>query len=355
MVTRRYKKVNKCGRVLSRRNHGIILINPHQHTTTDIPSCQAGLDQSICVDGSPFRHGWNVTTIKSTATILTAAPPQPPPETAVRIWTTRLVYLAVLYQQNRAALPEYRYRRQLQSQTTSPAHNIFEQDYECPSANYLAYALDASGLGANMKTGAYDALRVAITMDRQLLLLNGMPRFQQRQYFRDPWPLVSCPRHGFQCFFLPLSPCVPTLDQVQNATLFRGPKGLRTVFVSEQNFSNSWADQRILIFPRAHTRKEPKSFRFRLVDFCREMINEGLIPNSTIINKAVDRILHPPTGHLASWATSEAGMEIEGALMLYLMRPQTRFWEQLQIIQKTIFEEQRNVTRSLGLPIRGEL
>lgn len=290
------------------------------------------LDQTICIDESPFRDGWSV--------------PEAANAETVRFWTTRLVYLATTYQQHRLAVEEYEHRKTAPEgcQEARKAHKIAENDYECPKARFLVFSLNSFGLGVNLKTGGIMALRTAIATDRMLLFVNGqqnVTKFQQR------WQLVSCDRGDFQCFFLPPTPCVPTEEELQNAM---GTKAINGLLKSRGNVTNYMEDHRVVVYPKKTPQKEPRAFRPRLVELCHELIAMGVVPDTPVVHKAIARILAPDPNPVKS---CEADFEIGAALLLYMMRPRNEFMQELQKIQESITKQHDEEPRpSLGLPIR---
>ena len=312
-------------------------IPTHTAAIQDSPPYQSALDQTICVDGSPFREGWKVSEEENANTI--------------RFWTARLVYLSIAYHQHYPAFDEYRHR-----QTAPPSceasrrkYKLSENDYECPTAKFLVYPLKEFGLGVNMKLGALMALRTAIATGRILLLVNGL---EEVRSLRRPWPLVSCARKDFQCFFLPLSPCVPTKEELQRAPMFGG-KEARSIYSRRGNFSDFMEHERVLIFPATHPTKEPFSFRQRLVNICHELIRKGIIPDAPVVHKALSRLLN--TTSVGRSKKAEADYEIGGGILSYLMRPRPEFLQELQNIQRSLSTELKAETYpTMGLPIRGE-
>lgn len=301
------------------------------------PLFQPTLDQTICIDGSPFREGWQVTGEQNSS--------------AIRFWTARLVYLAIAYHQHRPAFDEYQHRQATQSSCMDARekYKLTNNDYECPTAKFLVYPLKEFGLGVNMKHGALLALRIAIATDRMLLLVNNLKEVRS---LRRPWPLVSCPRKDFQCFFLPPSPCTPTREEVQRAPYFAG-KQTDAIYSRGGNFSNFMQHERILIYPANHPMKEPLSFRQRLVDICHELISRSIVPDKAIIYKAMERLFERSSTD--PFKETEADYEIAGGILAYLMRPRPRFLQELQKIQYSLSSQLKaEAYPTMGLPIRGE-
>eukprot|EP00977_Amphora_coffeiformis_P004963 scaffold1058_cov163-Amphora_coffeaeformis.AAC.3 len=295
----------------------------------NIAPYQFALDQTICLDGSPFREGWKVSDEDNSDSI--------------RFWTTRLIYLAIAYHQHRPAFNEYQYRKSAPSScvVSRRDYKLSENDYECPSAKFLVFSLNEKGLGVNMKMGALMALRVAIATDRMLLLVNGL------EGVGSPWQLVSCARKDFQCFFLPLSPCVPTKEELQRAPQLNANKIVR----KKGNFSGYMQHERVLIFPPNHPTNEPLSFRQRLVDMCRELIGKGIIPDTPVVHKAMARLLD--TTYTNRTKGTVADYELGGGILSYLMRPRPEFLQVLQKIQQSLSTQiEAESYPTMGLPIR---
>ena len=142
----------------------------------------------------------------------------------------RLLFLSIHHHQHRHALREVRMRHT--SGINEVIHNailrgrIFSQnftspgifDYECPDAKFLVGALPGgSGLGHEIRKIAVETIKAAMFSDRVALFINSArsgPEETQRH-----WTMASCERHDYQCFFMPLSPCIITEQDLQAASI----------------------------------------------------------------------------------------------------------------------------------------
>ncbi|KAL3917106.1 MAG: hypothetical protein SGILL_004867 [Bacillariaceae sp.] len=87
-------------------------------------------------------------------------------------------------------------------------------EFQCPDAKFLVMNVSSLGFGAVLNTVVLFGILVSLRTDR-------VPIFWGEE---KPWLLAprECP-HGsqdFQCYFLPLSPCVPSKAEIYNATRY---------------------------------------------------------------------------------------------------------------------------------------
>ena len=136
----------------------------------------------------------------------------------VRMWKIRLMYLSLYYHQNHHAMEEARERQRLQSvqgeeecNENMSKYNVSTFDYECKDAKFMVVELRSSGLGSILTRDMFNVFTAAIAMDRVVIVHNGG---------RD-WGLSTCPRHDYQCTFQPLSGCVLTNDEINQAPIVK--------------------------------------------------------------------------------------------------------------------------------------
>ncbi|CAB9500848.1 expressed unknown protein [Seminavis robusta] len=142
-----------------------------------------------------------------------------------RLWNIRLHYLAIHVHQHLPALPEARARQEQpqafqQSVQQHQQHQIGTLlfDYECPGTNYLVANLLNYGIGADVFWSMVHFFKAGMAVNRVVHFVNKElpPHLTQHQAYRDGWQLASCPRGDYQCTFSPPSPCVPTLEDLEN-------------------------------------------------------------------------------------------------------------------------------------------
>ena len=144
-------------------------------------------------------------------------------------------YLSLHYHQHRYAIPEAEQRYNTGSARDGCApvsqaglthkYGVGRFDYECPGAKYLVMSLHQVGRGAIVRSGIVPAL---LLTNRVVLLLNNVPKSVNvpNDQLPDTWPLVSCPRQDYQCFFWPLFPCVLTEEDITDAYALNASESL---------------------------------------------------------------------------------------------------------------------------------
>lgn len=114
----------------------------------------------------------------------------------------RLTYLAIHEHQHWHARKEARERMHCE-----PKHGVGNFDYECPNAKFIVSDLRTEGMGHSLRYGAVSSLLLGLGTDRVVL-------------YPTPWIAASCKeRHSHQCFFMPMTPCVITQEELDNAPL----------------------------------------------------------------------------------------------------------------------------------------
>eukprot|EP00977_Amphora_coffeiformis_P002669 scaffold516_cov175-Amphora_coffeaeformis.AAC.8 len=304
------------------------------------PQFQAALDESLCLQGSQFLTDWKNETYELHAK-------------TVKIWTTRIVYLAITFHQHYQAWEEFNRRRKKASDASCRAAweslDLRPNDYECRNAKFVVIPLSDSGLGANFKLAAMVALKASLATGRVALYINSFNHTSYR-WLRKPWTLASCPRRDFQCFFRPPSPCVLTHDDYQNAYLMNRTE-MRTLF--RQGNLPHLDNERVVVFmPNFRPQREPPRMRDRLAKIGLFLVQQGLLPDIAIVKEAIQRINTPVDERAIAFQGDD---ELAGGLLLYVSRPRPEYLNQLQTIEEALLAKQDNFIPSIGLPIRGML
>ena len=138
----------------------------------------------------------------------------------IKHWIPRLFFLALHHSLHEPAIEEYKQRklcntsdgsRHNNKYTAKTAYPVGKFEFQCPSAKFLVMEINNLGFGATLNTVVVFALIMSIRTGR-------IPIFWAES---NPWVLApkKCPHNSrdFQCYFLPMSPCVPTKTEVRNA------------------------------------------------------------------------------------------------------------------------------------------
>jgi hypothetical protein len=275
----------------------------------------------------------------------------------IRYWKTRLVYLAIHHFQHHWAVPEVVLFHQagcLDQQRTK--HGVGPLDFECPDAKFLVVRLFSNGIGANMRLAAVPALMAGLATQRVVVFVNNAP--VGPDFLQNPWKQVSCPRGDMQCFFMPSTPCVLTIDELAKAPTLRKDE-LRSIF-RNGTLSEERQKERVLILHLSfRPQREPENVRRLLYELAfplaKALVHESDEPERSIILQAAQDLLQPDpvsTANTTTYSYYGTNSPLFHGLLLYAMRPNTRAALSLQSIVKESLPKDYDVKHSIGLPIR---
>jgi len=133
-----------------------------------------------------------------------------------------------------------------QSMSFLDQYNVGVFDYECdPGTKFLVTNhANGKGFGAASNTQAIDQIHLGMTTGRVVLFMNNIP-YGPWWDLRNPYKGSSCERHDIQCKFLPMSPCVLTKDDIENATEIS--KEAYQAFLKTGKLNNELDDEKVLI------------------------------------------------------------------------------------------------------------
>ena len=327
------------------------------------------LGQSICYEQSPFRTIF-VESMEASDEIYTNNVTE---REASRQWTIRLVYLAMMYHQNRWAQTEAKERYPMTSSSSHcweelAAHNIGPFDFECPSAKYIAVSLADIGLGANIRGGTVSALLAGLASDRVVLFINQAPDGAHK-YLRHPWQLSSCPRMDYQCFFLPSSPCVVTQADLAAAYSLTKRENAKVLQTGRLPAGHAQQNNKVWHMTVGFTPvttvpvKAAQTLQQHALTLLSQRRNEtnkahdGDNAFYSILQRAIDQLVPAQNsagngGHGDSDSTRPAVLT---ALVVFSLRPNPMYARQMDDILKTIVPDNLEPEQSFGLPIRGKL
>ena len=270
----------------------------------------------------------------------------------VRRWSVRLQYLAVYYHQHQPALGEAQARSNtlfcLQPQRQL---NIGYFDYECPDAKYLVVSLSYMGLGSNMENIGIPALLAGLVTNRLVLFLNNVPAGKG---FEGPWTLASCPRQDFHCFFAPLSPCVLTEEQLDNAYMLTSSEKKQLLWngvLPAEHKHTKVIGLSGLASPSnldGAAEKILRNISLSLIDQIPQHV-----PLHQLLQKAADHIL-TANGQGPEYAFRIARNKMWHALLFFILRPNPLMHQKLHSFLEDTLPLDFNADHSIGLPIRGK-
>lgn len=296
------------------------------------------LQQSICHKDSRFLQ---VLQVES-------------PSTTLRIWSVRLIYLAIYYHQHLPARAEAR----LQSKDPSCQQGRKDQglaayDYECPDTKYLVVSLWNNGIGANMEHVAIPTLMAGLALNRTVLFVSNAPD-GPNWIIKLPWSLASCPRRDPQCFFAPISPCVPTVAEL--AAVSQLKKHQKAQLFANGTLPAEYENNRVVYmlalhkFGSDHLGGKVKPTLHKIAHALVDQLpaNDSRRP---LLRQAADYILEQD-GKRKGYDYVGATSKIRHAMAFYAMRPNLSYQQRINQVLRDVLPADFNANDAVGLPIR---
>lgn len=279
-------------------------------------------------------------------------------------WHFRLLYMAIHHLFHAPAKEEMRARKR-----GGCDDNIASFDYECPSAKFLVapYTKAGAGFGAAVRNSVVANMLDAIAMRRIPIFLNNVASGDVDVFLQKPSMLASCPRRDLQCFFMPVTPCTVTVEQL---------KGLESKSWSVSDVINDMAnatDERIWVrssrpivpYTEANSgvsnlaRKHLHDAALEIIDSMKKKSDDDNNNNHDkwiVLHRAALRILVPYSEQ--GVGTGKMYPQDENALvhaaLLYFLRPNPRTREHIQTTVDGILPQDAIAKkRVLGIMIRG--
>ena len=226
---------------------------------------------------------------------------------------------------------------------------------ECPDAKYLIFEgfTAPTGLGSHLRT------RMAIPT-----FLTGLAHGRIVLYTkvgeRTPMTIVNCDRGDLQCSFLPMSPCLPSMGDIQSAMV---------VAKDWDNTLLNHTEQRVIKLSRAVERdfaaalKVGETGKLKIVEnfFTPDQRKWRMDNLVTAVARTVANNLYDAPGKADDLAaTFQQMMEAEefqsrviAAAQLFITRPNRKTRSQIQEAMNSSFPPQYNPKAALGIPLRG--
>jgi hypothetical protein len=288
----------------------------------------------------------------------------------VRQWAVKFVYLSIHFHQHQYAIPEaeQRYGKNnddydtcvSQTELTSN-YGVGRFDYECPGAKYLVMALGGNGLGANVRGGMVPAMMLGLMTDRVVLFMNNIPATDNTtsDYIQKEWTLSSCPRKDYQCFFWPVSPCVLTEDDINDAYRLNVSESRRLIKRDEipiyADHYKVWiwttSFQPIVGFHQPSAEK--------LYEYAQQLVSPTLYENINsgkyykLLNRSVE-LIRTNDGYRDLYHYAAASYKIQHTMTIYLLRPHPQIAQKLENMLSDIIPNDFNPEYAIGLPVRGK-
>ena len=323
------------------------------------------LAQTICLPQSQFRN--TSVTLGTSGGTATTNQDVLPRDALIRQWAVKLIYLALHYHQHKYAIPEAEQRYdtapasdgcpQLSQVELTNKYGVGRFDYECPGAKYLIISLRMVGLGANVRSGIVPALMLGLMTDRIVLLTNNIPESVPVPIYKlhESWPLASCPREDFQCFFWPTSPCVLTEEDITNAYALNTSEsrdlhdGIIPHYADHQKV---WFwDTDLLPIHDYHAPSADKLYAYaqQLLSRQPEWMRSEY---KDVLQQAVEYIRNDD-GIREGFQFTNSRSKIQHTLTIYALRPLPHLAKMLETQLRDIIPDNFNPNYSIGLPVRG--
>jgi hypothetical protein len=317
---------------LMENDYGEKMILRLEHMLDDTP---AVLHQTICLKDSRFLQ------VES-------------PSTTLRIWSVRLIYLAVYYHQHQPALAEARLQSEdsscLQSRTD---HGLAAYDYECPDTKYLVISFWNNGIGANMEHVAIPTLMAGLALNRTVLFVSNAPE-GPNWVIKMPWSLASCPRRDPQCFFAPVSPCVPSVADLSGAAKLN--KLQKNQLFANATLPVEYENNRVVYMLALHKISSDHlggKVKPTLQKIAHTLVDQLSEDDSRrrLLHQAADFILEEE-GKREGYDYSGANSKLRHAMAFYAMRPNLSYQQRMKQILGDVLPADFDANNAVGLPIR---
>jgi hypothetical protein len=317
--------------------------------------------ESLLIDRSHSRALLQQTLCHEKSRVLTMAASEEeyanPSTDTIHAWTFRLIYWATHIHQHIHAVPEAKVRVQQSQvcQSQMEPRRIGNFDFECPDAKFLVVSLGKLGLGADMRLGAVNALIAGIASNRTVVFLNNAPMGPKT--LREPWPLASCSRLDMQCFYMPISPCTLTHEDIEHATVLGRGDARRLFRLGELGIDLD--EEQVLVMDQfLRPQRTPPTLRENLVAIIHQHIIRPLQekrpddPLLGLLLKAANHTLADVPIENNKYPYYGKASNVNHALVFYTMRPNPFYSQKLDGILHQTIAEDFDPNLALGLPIR---
>jgi hypothetical protein len=192
----------------------------------------------------------------------------------------------------------------------------------------------------------------ALTSNRTAVLIqNGI---EGPKFIKKNWKLASCERKDFQCFFLPISPCVPSWQDIKGAHVLEdkfehyfGSGDIRNI-PADQMKNKVWILQKYGV-----QSNPPPVVSERLHRHARALVKSMAGPQQRVV---MEDILNASnfnfTGNHTGFEYPGARNTLNHALEIYAMRPNFDSQNSLANILDDIVPSGLDASSFVGLPIR---
>mmetsp|Transcript_14085 Transcript_14085/g.33848 ORF Transcript_14085/g.33848 Transcript_14085/m.33848 type:complete len:582 (+) Transcript_14085:323-2068(+) len=268
--------------------------------------------------------------------------------TAPNRWLTRLAYAVIYHHQH------FPVRSVLAASATTDecieerndAQGVGWWDRQCPlDQKFLVFSQQDQGIGAGVELFV-QCLFAGIASQRIVLPINNIGH-------AGPWTMSSCPRRDMQCVFAPASPCVLTINEINNGTFITDRRGFFRLFrfgeMQEPDNNNPRVAWQAYKNFGLRLDKKNDLFLQRMYNISQELIKE--LPTS-------DDMTHSIWERTAQlFLSNETNLAIESirkAAVLYTLRPNPTTGERLRMQLRKNLPQKGDFApeKTIGIPIR---
>jgi hypothetical protein len=253
-------------------------------------------------------------------------------ETIDSSFIVNLMYRAIHENQHKPARAEALARRKY------PTKNVGNFDYECdPDTKFIVFSITSGrGFGMNFRSESVEPLLFSLLMNRVAVYIQ--PKGEKFHY-------ADCPRNDMQCFFMPLSPCVLTHQDLQHSVQLTQEEIEN--FRVTGNYS-LYDHMKVLVVHTSNAYRHPsglhEAFFKRIAElYHREAENQHIQPSvSQHTLKKVHDFITDPRNQWLPWTAAQ----------MYALRPNEFLNKHLrQIFDKSV-PTHFNATNAIGVAIR---
>jgi hypothetical protein len=289
----------------------------------------------------------------------------------IKEWTFMLIYLAIHSWHHHPAKDEALSRLQQQTNGNSDSSSTPNNyDYECPKAKFMITTIPSPGLGASLRMSGIYSILTGIAIGRIPIFLSNVPSKKVPENMASPFMLGFAPRKDLQSAFLPTTPCVVTMENIEQDMVMMVKNGAddRKIRRKGTTRNRTIMSARYLYVPGRVTPERVSGIWDRaianiyqtakgLVDRVRTQHGgqeqHNLVEQFRVWDKALDRIQDNNFTFDQIPDESTLGYHpFRSATLMYMLRLNREQQRQVQQGVKDTLPESFDPSVALGLPIR---
>jgi hypothetical protein len=208
------------------------------------------------------------------------------------------------------------------------------------------------GLGMSIKHTVTDAILLGILTYHVVMVINSLNTTHPEvpQDFKSQWDLASCDRHDMQRVFLPLSPCVLTIEDLRNASHVAHADLL---VLRKSGLLNSKYESSKVIILQANHHPMPKPIA--VLEQIQQILQNELLSETPLPWGMTSEYLEQVLKALVPLDQNKVLptiWQLEDAAVLYTLRLNVEYREKLHKLIAKYFPSDFNPETTIGLAIR---